>query len=67
VKEALKLGPDAEEQPKLLLLLGRTYVSSGRQEEGVATFEVIVQQFPQSPMAEKAKETLTTLRASRRH
>jgi hypothetical protein len=28
---------------------------------------VIVQQFPQSPMAEKAKETLTTLRASRRH
>jgi tetratricopeptide (TPR) repeat protein len=59
VKEALKLGPDAEEQPKLLLLLGRTYVSSGRQEEGVATFEVIVQQFPQSPMAEKAKETLT--------
>ncbi len=67
VKEALSLGPDAEEQPKLLLLLGRTYVSSGRQEEGVATFEVIVQQFPQSPMAEKAKETLTTLRASRRH
>ncbi len=67
VKEALKLGPDAEEHPKLLLLLGRTYVSSGRQEEGVATFEVIVQQFPQSPMAEKAKETLTTLRASRRH
>jgi len=66
VKEALSLGPDAEEQPRLLLLLGRTYVSSGRQEEGVATFEVIVQQFPQSPMAEKAKETLTSLRASRR-
>jgi thioredoxin-like negative regulator of GroEL len=67
VKEALNLGPDAEEQPKLLLLLGRTYVSSGRKEEGVATFEVIVQQFPQSPMAEKAKETLTNLRASRKY
>jgi len=67
VKEALNLGPDAEEQPKLLLLLGRTYVSSGRKEEGVATFEVIVQQFPQSPMVEKAKETLTTLRASRKY
>jgi thioredoxin-like negative regulator of GroEL len=66
VKEALKLGPDAEEQPRLLFVLGRTYVSSGRQEEGVATFEVIVQQFPQSPMAEKAKETLTSLRASQR-
>jgi thiol-disulfide isomerase/thioredoxin len=62
VKEALLLGPDADERPRLLFVLGRTYVSSGRQEEGVATFEVIVQQFPQSPMAQKAKETLTSLR-----
>ena len=66
VKEALLLSPDADEQPRLLFVLGRTYVSSGRQEEGVATLEVIVQQFPQSPVAEKAKETLTSLRASRR-
>lgn len=65
VKEALKLGPDPDEQPRLLFVLGRTYVSSGRQEEGVATFEVIVQQFPQSPIAQKAKETLTTLRRKR--
>ncbi len=62
VKEALSLGPDPDEQPRLLFVLGRTYVSAGRQEEGVATFEVIVRQFPQSPMAQKAKETLTTLR-----
>jgi tetratricopeptide (TPR) repeat protein len=66
VKEALSLGPDQDEQPRLLFVLGRTYVSSGRQEEGVATFEVIVQQFPQSPMAEKAKETLTSLKRNRR-
>ena len=65
VKEALMLGPDQDEQPRLLFVLGRTYVSSGRQEEGVATFEVIVQQFPQSPMAEKAKETLTSLKRKR--
>jgi thiol-disulfide isomerase/thioredoxin len=65
VKEALKLGPDPEEQPRLLFVLGRTYVSWGRQEEGVATFEVIVRQFPQSPMAQKAKETLTTLKQKR--
>ncbi len=65
VKEALSLGPDPDEQPRLLFVLGRTYVSAGRQEEGVATFEVIVRQFPQSPMAQKAKETLTTLRARR--
>ena len=65
VKEALLLGPDPEEQPRLLFVLGRTYVSAGRQEEGVATFEVIVRQFPQSPIAQKAKETLTRLRARR--
>jgi thioredoxin-like negative regulator of GroEL len=66
VKEALSLGPDAEEQPRLLFVLGRTYVSSGRQEEAFDTFEMIVQRFPQSPVAEKAKETLTSLRASQR-
>ena len=65
VKEALSLGPDPDEQTRLLFVLGRTYVSAGRQEEGVATFEVIVRQFPQSPMAQKAKETLITLRRPR--
>jgi thioredoxin-like negative regulator of GroEL len=62
VKEALSLGPDPDEQPRLLFVLGRTYVSTGRQEEGVATFEVIVRQFPQSPVAQKARETLSSLR-----
>jgi len=65
VKEALLLGPDPDEQPRLLFVLGRTYVSAGRQEEGVQTFEVIIRQFPQSPVAQKAKETLTTLRRPR--
>jgi thioredoxin-like negative regulator of GroEL len=65
VKEALAFGPDPDEQPRLLFVLGRTYVSSGRQQEGVETFEVIVRQFPQSPIAQKAKETLTTLRRRR--
>jgi thioredoxin-like negative regulator of GroEL len=65
VKEALSLGPDQDERPQLLFVLGRTYVSAGRQEEGVATFEVIVRQFPQSPVAQQAKETLITLRRRR--
>jgi thioredoxin-like negative regulator of GroEL len=65
VKEALAFGPDPDEQPRLLFVLGRTYVSSGRQKEGVETFEVIVRQFPESPIAQKAKETLTTLRRRR--
>jgi len=61
VKEALALEPDVEDQPKLLFFLGRTYVSSGRQAEGVATFEVIVRQYPQSPIAQKARESLVNL------
>ena len=61
VKEALSLEPDSEDEPKLLFVLGRTYVSSGRQAEGVATFEVIVREYPQSPVAAKARETLVNL------
>ena len=62
VKDALSLGPHGEEEPKLLFLLGRTYVSWGRQDEGVATMEIIVRQYPQSPLAQKARETLHSLR-----
>jgi thiol-disulfide isomerase/thioredoxin len=61
VKEALGLKPDSEDEPKLLFVLGRTYVSSGRRAEGVATFEVIVREYPQSPVAAKARETLVNL------
>lgn len=62
VKEALGLQPGADDQPKLLFVLGRTYVSWGRQADGVATFEVIVREYPQSPVAAKARETLVNLR-----
>lgn len=61
VKEALALQPSDEDEPKLLFVLGRTYVSWGRRAEGVATMEVIVRQYPQSPLAQKARETLTSL------
>ncbi len=62
VKDALSLGPRGEDEPKLLFLLGRTYVSWGRQDEGAATMEIIVRQYPQSPLAQKARDTLTSLR-----
>jgi hypothetical protein len=42
-------------------VLGRTYVSWGRHAEGVATMEIIVKEFPQSPLAQKARETLVNL------
>jgi thiol-disulfide isomerase/thioredoxin len=62
VKEALALQPTSDEdEPKLLFVLGRTYVSWGRRAEGVATMQVIVRQYPQSPLAQKARETLTSL------
>ena len=62
VKDALSLGPRGEDEPRLLFVLGRTYVSWGRQDEGLATMEIIVRQYPQSPVAQKARETLMTLR-----
>ncbi|HXY41460.1 MAG TPA: thioredoxin family protein [Vicinamibacteria bacterium] len=62
VKEALSLGPQGEEEPKLLLTLGLTYRSWGREDEAVRTLEIIVQQYPQSPIAQKARETLTNLK-----
>jgi thioredoxin-like negative regulator of GroEL len=61
IKEALSLGAKGEEEAKLLFVLGHTYVSWGRRAEGVQTMRVIVQEYPQSPLAQKARETLVTL------
>jgi thiol:disulfide interchange protein DsbD len=61
VKEALTLQPDDEDEPKLLFVLGRTYVSWGRHAEGARTMQVIVRQYPKSPLAQKARETLVNL------
>ncbi len=62
VKEALALPPNPDDQPMLLFVLGRTYVSWGRQADAVATLEVIVREYPGSPVAAKARETLVNLR-----
>ena len=61
IKEALSLDPRAPDQPKLLFILGRTYVSWGLHAKGVETMQVIVREHPQSPMAQKARETLVVL------
>jgi thioredoxin-like negative regulator of GroEL len=61
IKEALSIDPQAPDQPQLLYILGRTYVQWGRRAEGVATMQVIVREYPQSPMAQKARETLFRL------
>jgi thioredoxin-like negative regulator of GroEL len=61
IKDALSLQPKGDDEPKLLFVLGRTYVSWGRHAEGVRTMEVIVREYPHSPLAQKARETLVTL------
>jgi thiol:disulfide interchange protein DsbD len=65
LKEALSLRPEGDDQPKLLFVLGRTYVSWGRHAEARRTMQVIVEEFAQSPMAQKARETLVTLERKR--
>jgi thioredoxin-like negative regulator of GroEL len=61
IKDALSLQPKGDDEPKLLFVLGRTYVSWGRAAEGMATMKVIVREYPQSPVAQKARETLVSL------
>jgi thioredoxin-like negative regulator of GroEL len=61
LKEALSIDPQAPDQPQLLYILGRTYVQWGRKDEGVQTMQVIVREHPQSPIAQKARETLFIL------
>ena len=58
--------PDANEQPQLLFVLGAPTSPPAARRRARPTFEVIVERFPKSPVAEKAKETLTTLRASQK-
>ena len=61
VKDALSLGPQSDDAPRLLFVLGRTYLSAGRRTESVETFQIIIREYPQSPVAEKARETLVNL------
>jgi len=61
IKEALSIDPRAPDQPQLLFILGRTYVSWGRRAQGVSTMESLVREHPESPMAQKARETLVLL------
>ena len=61
LKDALGLQPSGEDEPKLLFILGRTYVSWGRRSEALETMQVIVRDYGQNPLAQKAKDTLAGL------
>jgi thioredoxin-like negative regulator of GroEL len=61
LKDALSLRPPAEYEPKLLYVLGRTYLASDRKGEARATMQKILDKHPDSSMADKARETLRAL------
>lgn len=61
LKDALGILPPGEDEPKLLFILGRTYVSWGRRSEAQETMQVIVRDYSQNPLAQKAKDTLAVL------
>jgi thiol-disulfide isomerase/thioredoxin len=61
IKEALSLGAKGEDEAKLLFILGHTYVAWGRRAEGAQAMRAIVREYPQSPLAQKARETLGVL------
>ena len=61
LKEALGLQPSSDDEPKLLFILGRTYVSWGRKTEAQQTMHVILREYGQNPLAQKARDTLANL------
>jgi thioredoxin 1 len=61
-KQGLAVQPASEYDPKLLFVLGKIYVSWGRQGEARAVFENIVNHYPGSPVTEKARDVLAEMR-----
>jgi thiol-disulfide isomerase/thioredoxin len=61
LKEALSLQPAADYDPKLLYLLGKTYVSWGKPRDARQAFARVMDQYPQSYVAQKAREALAGL------
>jgi thioredoxin-like negative regulator of GroEL len=65
LKEALNLAPTPEDEPKLLFILGRTYVAWGRSSDAQETMQVIIRDHAGSPVAQKARDTLQVLQRPR--
>jgi thioredoxin-related protein len=61
LKEALAIRPPGEYDPKILYVLGKTYLSWGRKPEARAAFQEIVKDHAESPVAERARETLVAM------
>lgn len=65
LKEGLGLRPEGEFEPKMLYVLGKTYLKWGRKQEARATLQSVVDSYASSAIAQKARETLVALDAQR--
>ncbi len=61
LKDALALKPPDELEPRLLFVLGRTYVNWGKLDKARTVMQEILSAYPASPVAAKARETLAAL------
>jgi thioredoxin-like negative regulator of GroEL len=61
LKEGLALEPATEYDPKMLYILGRVYTAWNKTPEARVTLARVVNEYPASSVAQKAKETLLAL------
>jgi thioredoxin-like negative regulator of GroEL len=61
LKEGLALQPASEYDPKILYVLARLYAGWGRYDEARTILKQILSLYAQSPVADKARETLVAL------
>jgi tetratricopeptide (TPR) repeat protein len=61
LKEGLALQPPGDYDPKILYVLGRLYAGWGKYDQARAVLNQILSLYGQSPVADKARETLVAL------
>ncbi len=61
LKEGLALRPNPDYDPKLLYVLGKLYLATGRAGEARAAFKQLISLHGSSPIADKARQTLVAM------
>ncbi len=61
LKEGLALEPATEYDPKMLYVLGRVYAAWNKTAEARVTLNRVLNEYPASSVAQKARETLVAL------
>jgi TolA-binding protein len=65
LKEGLNLRPESEFDPKMMYVLAKVYIKSGRKPEARNVLQAVLGSYASSPIAQKAKETLVALDGQR--